>query len=180
MTSMQVTRHPPIREQVATLLRRAIVEQRLVPGQLLVERELCEMTSASRPSVREALRRLEAEGLVESRNGRGTFVTVVSPEVARQVYQVRASLEGLAARLFAEVATDEDRAALRAAVDTLAAAAERGADAANLLEAKSKAYDVLFRGCGNPVLHEMVRTLQHRVTQLRRRIRMHIEIWDRT
>lgn len=167
MTDMQVQRHAPIREQVANILRDAIVGQRLAPGQLLVERELCEMTSASRASVREALRQLQAEGLVESRNGRGTCVTVISTATARQVYQVRAPLEGLAARLFAETASDEDRAAFREAVAELAEKTEKGADAATLLEAKSRAYDVLFRGCGNPVLHQTVQTLQHRVTRLR-------------
>ncbi|MEU9448959.1 GntR family transcriptional regulator [Streptomyces sp. NPDC048277] len=167
MSDMQVLRHAPIREQVANILRDAIVDQRLTPGQLLVERELCEMTSASRASVREALRQLQAEGLVESRNGRGTCVTVISPATALQVYQVRAPLEGLAARLFAENGSDEDRAAFREAVAELADETERGADAAALLKAKSRAYDVLFRGCGNPVLHQTVQTLQHRVTRLR-------------
>jgi GntR family transcriptional regulator, trigonelline degradation regulator len=167
MTDMQVQRHAPIREQVANILRDAIVGQRLAAGQLLVERELCEMTSASRASVREALRQLQAEGLVESHNGRGTCVTVISTATARQVYQVRVPLEGLAARLFAETASDEDRAAFRKAVALLAEETEQGADAATLLKAKSRAYDILFRGCGNPVLHQTVQTLQHRVTRLR-------------
>ncbi|GHE80750.1 GntR family transcriptional regulator [Amycolatopsis deserti] len=167
MTGMQVQRHAPIREQVANILRDAIVEQRLTPGQLLVERELCAMTGASRPSVREALRQLQAEGLIESQNGKGTFVTAISTEVASQVYQVRASLEGLAARLFAENATEEDRAAFREAVEELSRETDNGADAATLLKAKSRAYEVLFRGCGNPVLHQTVATLQHRVTRLR-------------
>ncbi|KND39090.1 MULTISPECIES: GntR family transcriptional regulator [Streptomyces] len=167
MTDMQVQRHAPIREQVANILRDAIVDQRLTPGQLLVERELCEMTSASRASVREALRQLQAEGLVESHNGRGTSVTVISTATARHVYQVRSSLEGLAARLFAEHASDQDRAAFRAAVTELAEETAKGADAAALLKAKSRAYDVLFRGCGNPVLHQTLQTLQHRVTRLR-------------
>lgn len=167
MTDMQVRRHAPIREQVANILREAIVDQRLAPGQLLVERELCALTSASRPSVREALRQLQAEGLVESQNGRGTVVTAITTEVARQVYQVRASLEGLAARLFAENATDGDRTAFREAVTELVRRTESGADAASLLKAKSAAYEILFRGCGNPVLHQLVQTLQHRVTRLR-------------
>src|ERR1700709_2082191 len=100
LSGRQVQRHAPIREQVASILRDAIVELRLPPGQLLVERQLCEMTSASRPSAREALRQLEAEGLVESQNGRGTVVSIASPELARNVYGVRAELEGFAAELF--------------------------------------------------------------------------------
>jgi DNA-binding GntR family transcriptional regulator len=167
MADMRVQRHAPIREQVANILREAIVEQRLQPGQLLIERELCALTAASRASVREALRQLQAEGLVESRNGRGTFVTSISAEVARQVYQVRASLEGLAARLFAENAGDADRVAFRQAVDELVARTAEGADPATLLRTKAKAYEVLFRGCGNPVLHQLIQTLNHRITRLR-------------
>lgn len=167
MTDMQVRRHAPIREQVANILRTAIVDQRLTPGQLLIERELCALTSASRASVREALRQLQAEGLVESQNGRGTFVTAITTEVARQVYEVRASLEGLAARLFAKNATDEDRTAFREAVTELVHRTDCGADTPTLLKAKSAAYEILFHGCGNPVLHQVAQTLQHRVTRLR-------------
>lgn len=167
MSDMRVQRHAPIREQVANILREAIVAQRLVPGQLLVERELCEMTSASRPSVREALRQLQAEGLIESRNGRGTFVTSISTEAAQQVYQVRASLEGLAARLFAEHASTADRARFRRAVNDLVARTEAGSEPADLLRLKADAYNILFLGCGNTVLHQLVETLQHRVTRLR-------------
>ena len=112
MSNMAVTRHPPIRDQIADILRSAIVKLEFEPGQVLVERNLCEMTQASRPSVREALRQLEAEGLVESHNGRGTIVRVISAEEAAQVYEVRAELEGLAARLFTERATGDQRAAL--------------------------------------------------------------------
>ena len=101
-SSMAVTRHPSIRDQIATTLRRAIADLELTPGQLLVERELTELTGASRPSVREALRQLEAEGLVHSRNGRGTYVRVLTLPDAQDVYEVRAQLEGLAARLFCE------------------------------------------------------------------------------
>ncbi|MEO8528103.1 MAG: GntR family transcriptional regulator [Pseudolysinimonas sp.] len=168
--TMQVQRHAPIREQVASLLRDAIIDMRLAPGELLVERQLCEMTSASRPSVREALRQLEAEGLVQSQNGRGTFVSVVSPEVARQVYEVRAELEGLAAELFAGRAGDADRRDLREAVEAMAVIvqAEPHVDQAReIIAAKDDIYGVLFRGASNPILHQTISTLQRRVNQLR-------------
>ncbi|GAA3884217.1 GntR family transcriptional regulator [Leifsonia kafniensis] len=165
----QVQRHAPIREQVAAIIRDAIVEMRLEAGQLLIERELCEMTSASRPSVREALRQLEAEGLVESLNGKGTVVSIASPELARDVYEVRAELEGLAAQLFAERADDELVAELRATVGDVVRASQGTEDSMHrdVLDAKNRVYEVLFRGAGNPVLHQMVNTLQRRVTQLR-------------
>ncbi|OMH37101.1 GntR family transcriptional regulator [Tersicoccus sp. Bi-70] len=167
---MQVQRHAPIREQVASILRNAIVEMRLLPGQLLVERQLCEMTSASRPSVREALRQLEAEGLVESQNGRGTYVSVASPELARQVYAVRAELEGLAAELFTQNADDEERTRFSAAVDELDVAVQTfsGAEQSmEILRRKNDVYEILFAGAHNPILQQLVETLQRRVNQLR-------------
>jgi DNA-binding GntR family transcriptional regulator len=167
LSGRKVQRHAPIREQVASILRDAIVELRLPPGQLLVERQLCEMTSASRPSVREALRQLEAEGLVESQNGRGTIVSIASPELARNVYGVRAELEGFAAQLFTENATDEQRQKLRAAVEEVSAAVERADKNSAILDAKNAVYNVLFVGSGNPILHQLLGTLQRRVTQLR-------------
>lgn len=165
----QVQRHAPIREQVASILRDAIVEMRLEPGQVLIERELCEMTQASRPSVREALRQLEAEGLVESMNGKGTVVAQTSPELAEQVYQVRAELEGLAAELFARNAPDTLVAQLRAALAEVESASEvlDPADTREMLQAKNRLYGILFQGAGNPILTQMINTLQRRVTQLR-------------
>lgn len=167
MPEMRVKRHAPIREQVASILRDAIVDMRLAPGQLVVERQLCEMTMASRPSVREALRQLEAEGLVESQNGRGTFVTVVSADIARDVYQVRAELEGLAVQLFTERADDSLRAEVRGAVARIADAVTGSGETIAILTAKNELYDLLFRGASNPVLHQTVKALQRRVNQLR-------------
>ena len=161
----RVQRHAPIREQVAAILRDAIVNMELLPGQVLVERELCGMTSASRPSLREALRQLESEGLVESRNGRGTVVAAPSRERAQQLYEVRAELEGMAAELFTERAGDAERAALRTAFAAVAESAARDGD--GMLAAKDELYRILIDGAGNPILSEMVAGLQRRVTQLR-------------
>lgn len=167
MANMAVTRHPPIRDQVAAILRAAIVNLDFVPGQLLVERNLCELTQASRPSVREALRQLEAEGLVESQNGRGTVVRVISAEEAAQVYEVRAELEGLAARLFTERSSQEQRAQLRAAVDSLGAAIREGTSSKQVLAAQADFYRVLFEGAGNPFLEKTIQGMQVRIAQLR-------------
>ncbi|WP_181003468.1 GntR family transcriptional regulator [Microbacterium sp. CJ77] len=164
---MAVTRHPPIRDQIAGILRSAIVSLEFAPGQLLVERNLCELTQASRPSVREALRQLEAEGLVESQNGRGTIVRVISAEEAAQVYEVRAELEGLAARLFTERATAEQSDALRSALRELATAIRGEKSSKQILDAQADFYRVLFEGSGNPFLERTVQGMQVRIAQLR-------------
>ncbi|GAA1537357.1 DNA-binding GntR family transcriptional regulator [Microbacterium ginsengiterrae] len=170
----RVQRHAPIREQVAAILRDAIVQMELRPGQVLIERELCEMTSASRPSVREALRQLESEGLVESRTGRGTVVAAPSRDQAEQLYQVRAELEGMAVELFTTRADDAQRAQLREAFDALERAVKsrpygdvEAGVAAEMLAAKDRIYGIFIEGAGNEILSEMVGGLQRRVTQLR-------------
>lgn len=166
MTSMTVTRHPPIRDQIASILRAAIVNLDFHPGQLLVERELCELTGASRPSVREALRQLEAEGLVESRNGRGTMVRVLTVAEVHHLYEVRAELEGLAARLFCERASEQHRDDLAASLAELRTATGEGSST-SILAAQGAFYIALFEGARNPVLDHVLQGLQVRVAQLR-------------
>ena len=96
----------PLREQVLDLLRQAIVEHRLKPGQRLIERELVEQIGVSRTTIREVLRQLAAEGLVATIPQRGAVVAIPTAEEAAELYEVRAALESLAARRFVEHASD--------------------------------------------------------------------------
>lgn len=157
----------PVRRQVAKVLREAITSGRFGPGQRLVEKELCELLGVSRPSVREALRELESEGLIEIIPNRGPLVKRLTPEEAASVYQVRAALEAMAARLFVECASDEQVTDLERSVETLAAAYATQ-DVARILAAKQVFYDVLITGTGNNVLRSLLRSLNDRITMLRR------------
>ncbi|MEV6322886.1 GntR family transcriptional regulator [Nocardia sp. NPDC051787] len=166
--SVQVRRvAAPIREQVADQLRQAIVEMRLRPGQRLIERELIEQTGVSRTTIREVLRELTAEGLVSNIPNRGTFVSSVSPQRAAELYEVRAVLEGMAARQFVEHASEEKVRQLREAFDVIAAHASGQGAAVDMLEAKKRFYDTLLTGSGNVTVQEIVEGLQARVTMLR-------------
>lgn len=153
----------PVREQILTNLRNAIIEMRFRPGDRLVERQLCDLTGASRTSVREALRQLESEGLIRT-SSKGPVVASVSPEEARHLYEVRAVLEGLAGQLFAERADADQVAALRRAVSEIE---EAGADPHALLAAKNRFYGVLFEGARNPVIGSTLGLLHARVSVLR-------------
>ncbi len=166
--SMRVTNvAAPVRRQVAKVLRGAITSGRFAPGQHLVEKDLCELLGVSRPSVREALRELEGEGLIEITPNKGTSVKRLTAADAASVYQVRAALEALAARLFVECATDAHVVQLSVAVETLARAYET-LDVEQILAAKQVFYDVLIEGTGNNVIHSMLRPLNDRITLLRR------------
>jgi DNA-binding GntR family transcriptional regulator len=162
---LRVERMPaPVRTQVVDNIRQAIVERRLLPGQRLIERELVELTGVSRTSIREALRELAAEGLVTAIPNKGTVVTSVSAEEARQLYQVRSALEALAGRLFVENATQVQRNALVKALRRIERLEAKGEP---LLAAKDSFYDVLFESGGNDALRTIVAGLHARVSVLR-------------
>ena len=158
----------PVREQVLEQLRQAIVEMRLKPEQRLVERELIEQTGVSRTTIREVLRQLAAEGLVTTIPHKGTVVASPSIESAAELYEVRAVLEGMAARQFAERATDLNMRALRRAFEGIEKRARSGeASSQAMLEAKKRFYDALFDGAANGTIRDLVESLQARVTVLR-------------
>jgi len=87
--------------EVVTTLREHIRAGRLVPGQRLVEADIVRETGASRSKVREALQRLETEGLVSIEEFRGASVRQLGIDEVRQIYHARMALEGMAAGTFA-------------------------------------------------------------------------------
>src|SRR5260370_9468345 len=148
-STLRIEDVPTVRSRVAQKLREAIMSGTLKPGQRLVERELCEMTGVSRPSIREALRLLEADGLVNTVPHRGPVVSTISLEEARQLYAARAVLEGFAAR---EGARLHDPAVVRRIGDALARlkAAAAKTDFTATLQAKTHFYAALIGVCPNP------------------------------
>lgn len=156
----------PLRHSVTESIRYAIAVGRFEAGERLPERDLCEMTGVSRTLVREALRQLESEGLIEVLPHRGPVVARVTVEQAEGIYQVRAELEGLACQLFAERATSLQRQALKAAFEQVKEAMN-GADSLARLRAKNEFYDRLIEGSGNEALGISLRMLNARVMLLR-------------
>ena len=156
----------PIREQVVHQLRHAITSGLFRPGDRLIERELCAQLGVSRTSLREALRQLESDGLVTALPYKGIVVSSLTPEEARQVYQVRAVIEGLAGRLFAEQATPSQCTQLTTAMQAIEAALAEG-NLAHLVEAKAHFYHLLLSGCGNQQAMQVLQSLHDRIAFLR-------------
>jgi DNA-binding GntR family transcriptional regulator len=165
-STLRIDDVPTVRAIVARKLREAIMSGNLKPGQRLVERELCEMMGVSRPSIREALRLLEADGLVNTVPHRGPMVSTISLEEARQLYAARAVLEGFAGR---ECARLHDPAVVRKIGEALGrlkvALAE--SDMIAVLEAKTDFYAALIGGCQNAFIERMLKPLHDRITLLR-------------
>ncbi len=166
-STMRVVRvAAPLRHQVAEIIRNAIAVGRLESGSRLVERDLCEMTGVSRTVVREVLRQLESEGLIEVIPNKGPIVARISLRQAREVFQLRAELEGLASQLFAELATDLQMNALKNAFELLRVSYKKG-EVVSMLAAKSHFYDCLVDGSGSEMLGNVLRQLHARAMVLR-------------
>ena len=157
----------PVRQQVVASFRSAILSGRFQPGERLIEKELCDLTAASRTSVREALRQLETEGLVEMVPNKGPIVASIDADQARSIYQVRLALESLAGSLFAVNATVSQIRRLEVAVSDLAGAYADGR-IEGILEKKENFYDVLLEGSGNAIISSLLRMMNARIGLLRR------------
>ncbi len=118
--------HPPLRDLVATELRRLILSGEAAPGSRLVEDRLAERLGVSRNPIREALRVLSAEGFVEVLPRRGACVARLSPADAENLFDVRMALEPVGARLAARRGTALGVAGLRTILAQSQAANEAG------------------------------------------------------
>jgi DNA-binding GntR family transcriptional regulator len=116
-----------LRHDIADALREEIVSGRLEQGERVLEVELARRFGVSRQPVREAIRTLEREGVLTSLPNRGTFVTRVSFEDAIAIQDIRAQLEGLAARLAVEHLTAADFKRMRELIRDMRDAGKRRA-----------------------------------------------------
>ncbi len=113
-----------LRHEIGDALRAEILDGRLEPGERVLEIDLARRFGVSRQPVREAIRSLEHEGLLTSLPNRGTFVTRVSLEDAISIQDIRAELEGLAARLAVANLTDRDYRLLEDIVEQMRVAGQ--------------------------------------------------------
>lgn len=156
----------PVRNQIEDNLRRAILRGHFRPGQHLPDRMLCELLHVSRPALREAVRMLAVEGLVDTIPHKGTFVRSISGDEASEIYELRAVLEALLAKSFTELATDEQVQKLRSIYEEF----EEGAteeDQEDALEIKRRFYDVQLKAVGNDYLTDRFNAIISRTTLLR-------------
>ncbi|MBS0222067.1 MAG: GntR family transcriptional regulator [Proteobacteria bacterium] len=157
----------PLRKQAEEGLRKAILSGRYDAGERLKERQLMDALGVSRTVLREALRQIEAEGLVTLVPNRGPVVSVLSYEDAEEIYEVRGILESQACVGFVLRASSGHVRKLQSVFQELKCAAEAG-DVGRTLELSSDFYDVILEGSGNKVLSSMLKLLHNRIVLLRR------------
>ena len=155
-------------ESTVETLRSAILVGHFRPGERLIEAELCTTIGISRASLREALRRLEAERLVDIIPNRGPIIPVLRWDEAEQIFEVRRLLESEAAALAARNASDADHAKIRTALAAFENAVGQD-DLGELIRATNAFYDAIMIAGGNQIIREMLRGLNARISFLRGR-----------
>ena len=141
-------------EDAADRIREQILAGGFGQGEHLVEARIAQQLNVSRGPVREAFKLLRAEGLLLEEPRRGTFVVSLASEDVRQIYGLRAAIEGRAARLLASSADQTAIQQLRSLLTVIEEAARAG-DAAAVYRADLAFHDGLCRLSGNARLHEV-------------------------
>lgn len=162
-------RHKPLRDIVAEEIRSSIFSGSFLPGARLVERDLAGHFSVSRLPVREALRILKNEGLVENLPSRGMIVRTFDKQQVNELFDIREALEALAASQATERASEDGLDRLTELVDGSREAVARGdLNAAHL--ANSQFHDEIINLSGNALLHDILEPLLGRLHWLFRQI----------
>lgn len=148
MTVLSRARKGLLVEEATKILREAMLSGKLEPGQRLVQSTLGETLGISRTPLREALFALAREGLVTISDSRRVRVTSLEPHEAAQIYEVRETLEGLAARLAASRANSTDLRRLRNVLEKMATCVENG-DARSWIELNTEFHQIIADATGN-------------------------------
>jgi GntR family transcriptional regulator of gluconate operon len=146
--------HRSLVDDALVHLRHAILAGRFPQGERLVEAKVAEQLQVSRGTVREAFKLLRAEGLVQEVLRRGTFVVSLSGRDAREIYELRAAIEGRAAYDIAKRGRELDVEELEALCSVMEEA-EAARDAASVYAGDLAFHDALCRLSGNARLHEV-------------------------
>jgi DNA-binding GntR family transcriptional regulator len=170
---------PPrlLHEAVVDRLRDMIVQGELEPGTKLNERVLCTALGASRTPLREALKFLASEGLVELLPNRGAIVAKLDPERVKQIFAVMGALEALAGELACRHATDADINEIRALHYQMLAHHARG-QLADYFRVNQEIHLKLVDVSGNEPLASIYRSLNAHARRARYMANLSRERWD--
>ncbi|ABW17849.1 GntR family transcriptional regulator [Alkaliphilus oremlandii] len=175
LEKLDIENYKPLREIVFEYLRQAILDGRLEPGKRLMEIQMAEQLGVSRTPVREAIRKLELEGLVVMVPRKGAYVADVSIKDVSDVLEVRMVLEGLAASLAAEKMSDDEIKELTAICNDFKLCAQQN-DIDGLIQKDVEFHDCIFSATGNSKLNQISQSLREQVYRFRVR---YISRYDR-
>ncbi|RKD30921.1 GntR family transcriptional regulator [Thermohalobacter berrensis] len=167
MDKLKVQNYKPLRDIVFESLREAIIDGRLEPGERLMEVQLAEKLGVSRTPIREAIRKLELEGLVIMIPRKGAYVSDVSFKDILDVLEIRASLEGLAAALASERITEEEMKILKDKVEEFDKCIEEN-NVECMVKIDSELHSAIFTATRNEKLISIAESLKEQVQRFRR------------
>ena len=156
----------PLRSKIIEAIRDAIEHGTLKPGSRLIEKDLCERLEVSRTSLREALRELEAEGIVARVSARGLTVVKISLHDAANIYRIRAQIEALIFQQFTENATNAQLLVLDNIYNDLISAYNQGTFIA-ISQAKASWHNYICEIAQNQIARNILSRLTLRTAQLR-------------
>lgn len=155
-----------LRGRVFTQLRKQILTGVYKPGDSLIELRLSEELGVSRTPIREALRQLELEGLVQAIPNKGAIVKGVTDQDVEDIFTIRTRIEGLAARWAAEKITEEEIKELKEALEFEEFYTMKN-DVEHLMKFDSKFHDIIFRASKSSPLMHMLSTFHHYIQSAR-------------
>jgi DNA-binding GntR family transcriptional regulator len=165
-----------LHEQVAARLRQMLVESRIAPGAKLNERELAEVLNVSRTPLREAIKMLAAEGLVELLPNRGAIAVELTEADVLNTFEVMAGLEGQSGELAAQRITDAELAEIQALHFEMMAAYTRN-DLSGYYRLNAQIHNAINAAAKNPVLTTTYNQVNARLQALRFRSNQDGEKW---
>ncbi len=163
---MNVNEYLPLRDVVFNTLREAILKGDLEPGERLMEIALANRLGVSRTPIREAIRKLELEGLVVMIPRRGAQVASITKKDLQDVLEVRSSLEVLATELACERINAEQLDALKGALNRFEEVLGSG-DVSVIARADVDFHDVIFSSTGNARLVQILNNLREQMYRYR-------------
>ena len=166
-----------LHEEAIDRLRDLIVQGELAPGARLNERVLCEKLGISRTPLREAIKLLAAEGLVDLLPNRGAIVAALDTSRLSETLQVMGALEGLAGELACRRASKARIAEIRRLHEKMLAMHERG-DLAGYFRHNQAIHQSIVEASGNPVLANLYRQLNTTARRARYMANLSKERWD--
>ena len=158
--------YKPLRDIVFETLREAIINQTLKPGERLMEIQLAEEMGVSRTPVREAIRKLELEGLVVMVPRKGAYVAGISMKDIHEVYELRSALEALAASLAAVRITDEELEEMERQMVREAKETEEN-NLQGIVSIDTTFHDLLYQAAHNQRLGQFINILQEQLQRFR-------------
>ncbi len=166
---MREHRSISIADQIFEQLEKDILSGRYPRGEILSEVSLAKQLGVSRTPVREAIRRLEQENILQE-TGRGLLVVGISQEDMMDMYEIRLQIEGLAARRAAARITDEELNAMRETLDLQRFYVEKGAESNSdqIKNLDSRFHEQLYQSSGSKAFCDTLLGLHKKITKFRR------------